>query len=243
MQESNKVKTCEDGVPETTDDEGRRIELWPGMNCPACRNGEEVVRWETSSYAEDDDTAPNYQQYDGRKPCCIRCGTRLPERIIDSYRPPEWQQPILRVASGVRGMNVSHPATRNLTNAYESDPLAFLNAAPDELTEVNGIGDTFADRIHTTRATLYPELTPNVDGYLYEFRGRRLCDVAPTTLAGDLLTGHIDSDELPDEPADGAAEVLQETASLLRDRSENEHWTGAHNPESVREIADAIVSN
>jgi len=235
----NRDLTYSNEIPEKTDSEGRRVELWPGFNCSFCRRGETIVRWEESSYP-DDSTAPDHQQYDGLEPSCRACGLRVSEDNEETYRPPIWHQPFLYVASGVEGMNTSHPAVENLIEEYNEAPMEFLTAHPTELESVKGIGETFADRLHTTRATVYPEHTPEVEGALYKFRGRRLRDIDPSQLARDLVIGHTTVEDLPTTNDTNDKEVLQKAADTLRENSTDQFWNGGRDPEIIEQLATEV---
>lgn len=218
MTSENTVKeTTTDTLPEElllTDSENRRQEIWPEFTCPACQSDTDYIRWETTSIP--DDMKPDPQHYDGRKPCCFRCGTALNQHTRDTYRPEPWKQPILHVIHSISGLSGTHPAITNIYSEYEHDPERFLTASRNELQSITGIGERWADKIHTNRAAVYPEHTPDVNGELYTFRGRRITDVTPRQIATDLAMQYITVEDLPHTSSDKSIQAhLTEVASLL----------------------------
>lgn len=206
-----------DTLPEElliTDSDNRRQEIWPTFTCPACQSDTDYIRWETTSIP--DDMKPDPQHYTGHEPCCFRCGTALNERTRDKHRPEQWKQPILHVTHSITGLSSTHPAITNIYNTYEHAPKDFLTASRAELQSITGIGDTWADKIHTNRATIYPDHTPPVDGELYPFRGRRITDVTPHQIATDLALQHVSIEELPHTTDDTTIQShLADVAAVL----------------------------
>lgn len=229
-----------DRIPQKTGQSGGKIELWPEFECRICGYDEDIVSWEESAYSDLDD-APAGHYYEGVEPCCCRCGSRVPKEQVGVQRPAEWKQPILFVVSGIPGMGYSYSGVENIFNEYESDPYSFLTASVDELKTIVGIGEAFADKIHTKRATTYPEITPEVDDVLYEFRGLRLVDVSPERIARDLTISFIDVDDLPfDEINSEGRDVLRQTAQILRQNKDVKALRAARTSSEMESMADRI---
>lgn len=203
-----------------TDDENRLQEIWPTFTCPACQSNTDNIRWETTSIPED--MQPHPQHYEGRLPCCFRCGAAATEHTREKHRPEPWKQPILHVIHSIDGLTGNHPATKNIFAEFDSDPDAFLAASTTDLHSITGIGETWADKIHTNRAALYPDHTPPVDGTLYEFRGRRITDVSPQQIAYDLAIQHVSVNDLPHDTEDKTVqEHFSKVASIIENGDVN----------------------
>lgn len=197
-----------------TDSNDRQQEIWPSFTCPACNSDTNHIRWETTSIP--DDMKPHPQHYTGTQPCCYRCGSAANKHTRDKHRPEPWKQPILHVIHSIDGLSGNHPAATNIYTTYDNEPESFLTAPKSELGTISGIGDTWADKIHTNRAAIYPDHTPPVDGELYEFRGRRITDVSPQQIAHDLAIQYITVDELPcDSPNTTVQSHLADVATLI----------------------------
>lgn len=231
--------TQEDLTP-ITSESGSRIEIWPHFKCSICQNEDPLIVWEETSYQSEEE-AIGEQYYPGEEPCCTKCGSRIPTDQVDQFQPAEWKQPIYTTISGIAGLDYTHPAVKNIFDRYHGEPKAFITAPVSELKSISGIGQTFADKIHTQRATQYPTIAPNVDGYLYEFRGRRLRDVEPSRLARDLIIGFVDASELNVKRDEAAQSVLEQTTDLLRENKTAEFWKHGRDSEELEDIADQLV--
>jgi len=228
-------------IPIMTDDDGSMVEIWPEFECVFCGSDEPLVRWEETSYESEDQARGEQQYYSGEKPCCCRCGSRVRAQRADSCRPEQWKQPILRVVSGIEGLSYSHRAVERIFDEYREDLRSFLSASPEELETIVGIGETFADRIYTRKAAHFPQLTPQINGHLYKFRGRRFREMDPARVARDLTIGFVDLADLPlDTDHEGEQFVLLEISDLLRENSDHEFWRNGKTSEEMVSLADEI---
>ena len=213
----DKTKTGTDGHYEQfieTDDDGRRVEIWPSFECIICSSDPDQIRWETTSIPEDNKDHPEY--YTGRKPCCYRCGAAVPDEHIDEHRPEEWKQAIIRVIHSIAGLSTNHPGVDGIYSEYERDPEAFLQADASELASIEGIGAGWSDKIQTNKASLYPQHTPDVDGVIYDFRGRRVTDVSPSQIANDIAMQFVTIEDLPHTSKnDSVITHLEKVAEIL----------------------------
>jgi hypothetical protein len=146
------------GIPD--DDPAPVKETWPGFECVACGIDRGEVSYEPAPSFEGEvpDRYDTIQfVWDGRRPTCRRCGSGLSDQRVEQARPPRWQQPIIGILCGVPRLSETHDP---LMDAFEYDPMGFVQAEMDELRAIEGIGQTFARKIVVKKHGSFGDLAP-----------------------------------------------------------------------------------